>query len=237
MSDNKKEEKLRKKQEKAEKKKAESIRPDQSGAKNAPLKTVPSLLERKFADFNYKFAYLIPETVHPNVVTTFGIIAGLLGSVCFFLGTFSKLFFIGAIVGLLIHIVCDHAHSESAADPAHGRTDLSCSHDARGLLIKVDSAQTFQGVVIFTYLVICLVKSAVHGKRKSHCQLCNRLRRITGNSLYHDPQFLGLLSIDIVESGTSHKHTLNTAFLEYLKCLCAHIRTYESTHCIITLGK
>ena len=77
--------KLRKKQEKAEKKKAESIRPDQSGAKNAPLKTVPSLLERKFADFNYKFAYLIPETVHPNTVTTFGIIAGLLGSLCFFI--------------------------------------------------------------------------------------------------------------------------------------------------------
>lgn len=108
MSDNKKEEKLRKKQEKAEKKKAESIRPDQSGAKNAPLKTVPSLLERKFADFNYKFAYLIPETVHPNVVTTFGIIAGLLGSLCFFLGTFSKWFFVGSIIGLLIHIVCDN---------------------------------------------------------------------------------------------------------------------------------
>ena len=108
MSNDKKEERLKKKQMKAAKKAADSIRTDQSGAKNAPLKTVPSVMERKFSDFTYKFAFLIPETVHPNVVTTVGIIAGLLGSLCFFLGTFSKYFFIFSILGLLIHIVCDN---------------------------------------------------------------------------------------------------------------------------------
>lgn len=108
MSNDKKEEKLKKKQMKAAKKAADSIRPDQSGAKNAPLKTVPSVMERKFADFTYKFAFLIPETVHPNVVTTIGIIAGMIGSLSFFLGTFSKWFFLLSILGLLVHIVCDN---------------------------------------------------------------------------------------------------------------------------------
>ncbi len=108
MSESVKDEKKLRKEQKAAKKAERSIRRDQSGEKNAPLKTVPSLLERKFADFNYKFAYLIPETVHPNVVTTVGIIAGLFGALCFFLGTFSKWFFVGSIVGLLIHIVCDN---------------------------------------------------------------------------------------------------------------------------------
>ncbi len=106
MSELKQDDKLTRKQERAAKKAAASIRPDQSGAKDAPLKTVPSVMERKFADFTYKFAYLIPETVHPNVVTTIGIIAGLTGSLCFFLGTFSRWFFLSAILGLLVHIVC-----------------------------------------------------------------------------------------------------------------------------------
>ena len=73
-----------------------------------PLKIVPSFFERKFADFTYKFVKFIPETVHPNVVTTIGIFCGLLGSLSFFLGTFSKYFFITAILGMIGHIVCDN---------------------------------------------------------------------------------------------------------------------------------
>ena len=73
-----------------------------------PLKVVPSVLERKFADFNYKFVKYIPETVHPNVVTTIGIILGMLGAFCFLLSTFSVYFCIPAIIGMIAHIVCDN---------------------------------------------------------------------------------------------------------------------------------
>ena len=72
------------------------------------LKVVPSFFERAFADFTYKFVKFIPETVHPNVVTTIGIICGMLGAFCFFLGSFSKYFFIAAILGVITHIVCDN---------------------------------------------------------------------------------------------------------------------------------
>lgn len=75
---------------------------------NEPLKTVPSILENKFADFTYKFVKFIPETVHPNVVTAIGIIGGILGGLCFFLASFSRWFFIPAALGILTHIVSDN---------------------------------------------------------------------------------------------------------------------------------
>ncbi|MBR0140648.1 MAG: CDP-alcohol phosphatidyltransferase family protein [Ruminococcus sp.] len=73
-----------------------------------PVKIIPSKLERKFADFTYKFVDLIPTSVQPNTVTAIGIICGMLGSLCFFLGSFSRIFFVFAILGLLTHIVCDN---------------------------------------------------------------------------------------------------------------------------------
>lgn len=96
------------KQLETKKKEAEQAVPNESGNKNGPRKIIPSIMERKFADFTYKFAPLIPETVHPNTVTTVGIFAGLMGAVCYALASFSRWFFLGAIIGMLIHIVCDN---------------------------------------------------------------------------------------------------------------------------------
>ena len=73
-----------------------------------PLKTVPSILENKFADFTYRFVKYIPMSVHPNVVPGIGLICGLLGAFCFFLGSFSRWFFLPAILGMITHIVCDN---------------------------------------------------------------------------------------------------------------------------------
>ena len=56
------------------------------------LKTVPSILENKFADFTYRFVKYVPMSVHPNVVTGIGLVCGLFGAFCFFLGSFSRLF-------------------------------------------------------------------------------------------------------------------------------------------------
>lgn len=72
------------------------------------LKTVPSILENKFADFTYRFVKYVPMSVHPNVVTGIGLVCGLLGAFCFFLGSFSRWFFIPAIFGVITHIVCDN---------------------------------------------------------------------------------------------------------------------------------
>lgn len=79
-----------------------------AGSAGDPVKTVPSVLENKFADFTYKFVKYIPESVHPNTVTGIGIICGILGAFCFFLATFSRWFFIPAALGLVTHIVCDN---------------------------------------------------------------------------------------------------------------------------------
>ena len=77
------------------------------GTQSEQLKTVPSSLEMKFADFLYQFVDLIPMSVHPNVVTGIGIVGGILGGICFFLGSFSRWFFLPAVLGLITHIVCD----------------------------------------------------------------------------------------------------------------------------------
>ena len=42
---------------------------------------------------------------------------------------------------VLIYIISDHLHAKAAADPCHGRTDLTGSYDAGGLLIKVHATQ------------------------------------------------------------------------------------------------
>ena len=81
---------------------------EQGGASGDPNKIIPSFLENKFADFTYRFVKYVPETVHPNVVTGIGIIGGLIGGFSFFLGTFSRWFFLLGILGLITHIVCDN---------------------------------------------------------------------------------------------------------------------------------
>ena len=96
----------------SQEKKEKAVETQEAKAKAAvkedPNKTIPSFLENKFADFTYKFVKYVPETVHPNVVTAIGITAGILGGFCFFLGTFSRWFFLLAVLGLLTHIVCDN---------------------------------------------------------------------------------------------------------------------------------
>ena len=53
-------------------------------------KVIPSKLERKFADFNYKFAKYFPDKTEPNTITYVGFIIGIIGSIAFVLSSYNK---------------------------------------------------------------------------------------------------------------------------------------------------
>lgn len=76
--------------------------------KNPVKKIIPSKLETGFQCFLYKYAgKYIPESMTPNQVTLIGALGGLFAVVSTLLTWISPFFFIGTIVGLLVHLVAD----------------------------------------------------------------------------------------------------------------------------------
>ena len=76
--------------------------------KNPVKKIIPSKLETGFQHFLYKYAgKYIPKSMTPNQVTLVGALGGLFSVISTLLTWVSPLFFIGTIVGLLVHLVAD----------------------------------------------------------------------------------------------------------------------------------
>jgi phosphatidylglycerophosphate synthase len=71
-------------------------------------KQIPSYLENAFAKLTDRWADRLPESITPNMVTSVGLIVGLLGAVCFALAGMNRWLFIGAIIGVVTHIVADN---------------------------------------------------------------------------------------------------------------------------------
>ncbi|MBO4750045.1 MAG: CDP-alcohol phosphatidyltransferase family protein [Lachnospiraceae bacterium] len=149
-----------KKEEKAVVKEQESKAP--GAEKEEPKKLIPSILENKFADFTYKFVKYVPETVHPNVVTAIGIIAGILGGFCFFLGSFSRWFFLLAILGLITHIVCDNfdgymARNRNQKSLRGGFFDLMSDTSVCTFTVL------FIGLSSFSHMEVCAFGAPLYG--------------------------------------------------------------------------
>jgi phosphatidylglycerophosphate synthase len=66
-----------------------------------------SPLETHFDKLCLRLLPLIPPSIHPNEVTVVAFVGMLLTGVSFYLASFNKLWFIGAIAGLVIHVVGD----------------------------------------------------------------------------------------------------------------------------------
>ena len=75
-----------------------------------------------------------------------------------------------------VHIVTEHFHTKSVADTCHCSTDFSGSDDTCGLFVEVDTHQSVQAVVVFTYFDICFVRVAVCRQSQCHRMLCNSFR-------------------------------------------------------------
>lgn len=126
------------------------------------LKTVPSILENKFADFTYKFAKYIPETVLPNRITTIGFFGGLAGALSFFLGSFSRWFFILAIAGTITHIVSDNLDGYIARER---RQTSACGayYDLMSDILFSTFVILFIGISGFTHVVIAAFCAPLYG--------------------------------------------------------------------------
>lgn len=98
--------------------------------KNPVKKIIPSRLETGFQQFLYKHAGKhIPEKVTPNQVTLVGALGGLFAVVFTALTHISALFFIGTMLGIVVHIVADMldgyvARSRDMASKAGAYFDL-----------------------------------------------------------------------------------------------------------------
>lgn len=76
--------------------------------KNPVKKIIPSKLETGFQQFLYKHVGIhIPDWVTPNQVTTVSALGGVFAVVMTLLTNISRWFWIGAIIGLAVHLVAD----------------------------------------------------------------------------------------------------------------------------------
>ncbi|MBQ9543480.1 CDP-alcohol phosphatidyltransferase family protein [Ruminococcus sp.] len=76
--------------------------------KNPVKKMIPSKLETGFQQFLYKHVGPhIPDGVTPNQVTTVSALGGVFAIIMTLLTNFSRLFWIGTIIGLAVHLVAD----------------------------------------------------------------------------------------------------------------------------------
>nr|MBP3598027.1 CDP-alcohol phosphatidyltransferase family protein [Eubacterium sp.] len=75
---------------------------------NSVKKIIPSKLETGFQQFLYKHVgKYIPASMTPNQVTMIGALGGLFAIICTLLTHISFWFFIGTIVGILVHLIAD----------------------------------------------------------------------------------------------------------------------------------
>lgn len=71
-------------------------------------KVIPSKLETGFQHFLYKhLGPHIPKSFTPNQVTLIGALGGLFAIICTLLTNISIYFFIGTILGILLHLIAD----------------------------------------------------------------------------------------------------------------------------------
>lgn len=82
------------------------------------VKQIPSKLENSFAMLTDRWADRLPERISPNQIIAAGLITGLLGAVCFVLGGRVRWFFLGAILGVVCHLIADN--SDGFAVPLYG---------------------------------------------------------------------------------------------------------------------
>lgn len=75
---------------------------------NTIKKIIPSKIEIGFQKFLYNhIGKLIPKSFTPNMVTLIGALGGLFSIISTILTYFSVYFFIGTVLGVLIHLVAD----------------------------------------------------------------------------------------------------------------------------------
>lgn len=71
-------------------------------------KQIPSFLENSFAKVTDRWADRLPGRFTPNQITCCGLLLGLAGALCFALGGWNRWLFLGAILGVFIHLVADN---------------------------------------------------------------------------------------------------------------------------------
>lgn len=76
--------------------------------KNPVKKIIPSRLETGFQQFLYRYVgKYIPKGMTPNQVTLIGALGGLFAVVTTLLTHISALFFLGTVLGIVIHLIAD----------------------------------------------------------------------------------------------------------------------------------
>ena len=77
-------------------------------SKNSAPKTGVGIVERTFEEICKKlFLRFIPQSVKPNHITLFGLLAGLFAAYGFYMANFSRNYLFLAIIGMLIFQICD----------------------------------------------------------------------------------------------------------------------------------
>ncbi len=106
---------------------------------------------------------------------------------------------------VLVHIVGHDLHSEAMTDAAHGSADFAGSDDAGSLLIEIETHQPAQAEIIFPYLIVSLVQTAVAGQRQGHGMLRHRFRGVARDTHDTNVIFFGSVQIHVVEAGAAHQ--------------------------------
>ena len=100
------------------------------------------------------------------------------------------------------------------ADAAHCGADFSGADDTGGLLVKVKAHKSAQAEIILSYLIVCLVQSAVCSESQRHRMLRHRLRRVAGNA--HDPYAVlpGGIQINIIKARAPHQNQTDPLIMQ-----------------------
>ena len=79
---------------------------------NPVKKMIPSKLETGFQQFLYKHVgKYVPKSMTPNQVTLVGALGGLFAIISTVLTNISVFFFIGTIIGLVVHFFADRSNN------------------------------------------------------------------------------------------------------------------------------
>ena len=58
---------------------------------------------------------------------------------------------------ILVYIIGDDSHAKPVTDAAHGCTDFAGADDAGSFLIEIETHETAEAEVVFSYLIICFI--------------------------------------------------------------------------------
>src|SRR5699024_6798546 len=116
-------------------------------------------------------------------------------------------------IRVFVHIVGDHFHAKSMADPGHGGADPSGSHNTCRFSVEVYAHQTLETEIVLPDLHIGFMEMTVYSQRQRHSVFCHRLGRIARHPHHLDAVSGGCLQIHIVETGAAHQHQLHASLM------------------------